>query len=67
MAEKSRKQLVDRCLQVQQILADRRQIKVAELAEKLGVTYDTAYRWADVFSLHMDLRIENGIVYTGRG
>ena len=44
MAEKSRKQLVDRCLQVQQILAARRQIKVAELAEKLGVTYDMVNR-----------------------
>lgn len=67
MAEKSRKQLVDRCIQVQQILTDRRQIKVDELAEELGVSYRTAYRWAEVMSLHVDLRIENGIVYTGRG
>jgi len=67
MAEKSRKQLVDRCLQVQRILGERRQIKLTELAGELGVSYDTAYRWVDAFSSYIDLRIENGIVYTGLG
>lgn len=40
---------------------------VVELAEELGVSYRTAHRWDDILSGHIDLRIENGIVYTGRG
>ena len=66
MSEDSRNNLLHRCIQVQQILTGRRQIKVAELAEELGVSYSTARRWANLFSAHMDLRIENGTIFMGR-
>lgn len=57
----------DLCVALYHRLQTKKWVKLSEFAKDLEISYDTAFRWAESFSLIMDLRIERGIAILGEG
>lgn len=55
----------DLCVALYHRLQTKKRVKLSEFAEDLEISYDTAFRWAESFSLIMDLRIERGVAILG--
>lgn len=55
----------DLCVALYHRLQTRKRVKLSEFAADLEISYDTAFRWAESFSLIMDLRIERGVAILG--
>ena len=55
----------DLCVALYHRLQTRKQVRLRDFARDLEISYDTAFRWAESFSLIMDLRIERGVAILG--
>lgn len=60
-----RDRMRDECVRMQATLARRRTIRMQDLADEVGISLRTTYRWVGSFSLIMPIRLDKGTVIVG--
>jgi predicted DNA-binding transcriptional regulator YafY len=60
-----RDKMRDECVRAHSLLLRRKRLTVREMADELGISERTAYRWIGSFSLTLPIRLDRGTILVG--